>query len=137
MALSISVPHALSLSLARALVLVESSDRRNRELSLQLSLALSTPRRSPASLLSLPPTVLQRFRPITLERPKVLVPLVNVPLIEYTLEFLASNGVEVSLKTPSPSNSLTRCPTPKTWSLHPQLSTLNLNPAPYTIHPTP
>jgi len=46
--------------------------------------------------------VLQRFRPITLERPKVLVPLVNVPLIEYTLEFLASNGVEVSLKTRHP-----------------------------------
>jgi translation initiation factor eIF-2B subunit epsilon len=37
---------------------------------------------------------LQRFRPITLERPKVLLPLVNVPMIEYTLEFLASNGVE-------------------------------------------
>ena len=36
----------------------------------------------------------QRFRPITLERPKVLLPLVNVPMIEYTLEFLASNGVE-------------------------------------------
>lgn len=38
--------------------------------------------------------LLQRFRPITLERPKVLLPLVNVPMIEYTLEFLASNGVE-------------------------------------------
>ena len=35
-----------------------------------------------------------RFRPITLERPKTLLPLANVPMIEYTLEFLASNGVE-------------------------------------------
>ena len=36
----------------------------------------------------------QTFRPITLEKPKVLLPLVNVPMLEYTLEFLASNGVE-------------------------------------------
>ena len=36
----------------------------------------------------------QRFRPITLERPKALLPLANVPMIEYVLEFLASNGVE-------------------------------------------
>lgn len=34
------------------------------------------------------------FRPITIEFPKVLLPLVNVPMIEYTLEFLAQNGVE-------------------------------------------
>jgi len=34
------------------------------------------------------------FRPITLEGPKVLLPLVNVPMIEYTIEFLAQNGVE-------------------------------------------
>eukprot|EP01018_Ginkgo_biloba_P038992 Gb_36377 [translate_table: standard] len=36
----------------------------------------------------------QKFRPITLERPKVLLPLVNVPMIDYTLEWLASVGVE-------------------------------------------
>ncbi|KAG6468301.1 hypothetical protein ZIOFF_072927 [Zingiber officinale] len=35
-----------------------------------------------------------RFRPITLERPKVLLPLVNVPMIEYTLAWLDSVGVE-------------------------------------------
>ncbi|BDA43794.1 Translation initiation factor eIF-2B subunit epsilon [Coccomyxa sp. Obi] len=35
----------------------------------------------------------QRFRPITLERPKVLLPLVGVPLLDYTLEWLASNNV--------------------------------------------
>ncbi|KAG1674676.1 hypothetical protein FOA52_007200 [Chlamydomonas sp. UWO 241] len=36
----------------------------------------------------------QRFRPITVERPKALLPLVNVPLIEYTLQWLAMNKVE-------------------------------------------
>lgn len=36
----------------------------------------------------------QKFRPITLERPKVLLPLVNIPMIDYTLEWLASAGVE-------------------------------------------
>jgi translation initiation factor eIF-2B subunit epsilon len=34
------------------------------------------------------------FRPITWEQPKVLLPLVNVPMLEYTIEFLAQNGVE-------------------------------------------
>lgn len=34
------------------------------------------------------------FRPITLERPKVLLPLVNVPMINYTLTWLESAGVE-------------------------------------------
>jgi translation initiation factor eIF-2B subunit epsilon len=33
------------------------------------------------------------FRPMTLQSPKVLLPLVNVPMIEYTVEFLARNGV--------------------------------------------
>ncbi len=36
----------------------------------------------------------QRFRPITIERPKVLLPLVNVPMIEYALEWLAMNRVQ-------------------------------------------
>ena len=34
------------------------------------------------------------FRPMTWESPKVLLPLVNVPMLEYTVEFLAQNGVE-------------------------------------------
>ncbi len=34
---------------------------------------------------------LQRFRPMSLEKPKVLLPLVGVPMISYTLEWLASN----------------------------------------------
>ncbi|XP_057788646.1 uncharacterized protein LOC131005649 isoform X2 [Salvia miltiorrhiza] len=34
------------------------------------------------------------FRPITLERPKVLLPLVNAPMIEYTLAWLEAAGVE-------------------------------------------
>ncbi|XP_072960472.1 uncharacterized protein [Typha angustifolia] len=36
----------------------------------------------------------QKFRPITLERPKVLLPLVNSPMINYTLAWLESVGVE-------------------------------------------
>lgn len=36
----------------------------------------------------------QRFRPITVERPKVLLPLVNVPMLNWNLEWLASAGVE-------------------------------------------
>ncbi|KAK4184459.1 putative translation initiation factor eIF-2B subunit epsilon [Podospora australis] len=35
-----------------------------------------------------------RFKPFTLDKPRCLLPLVNVPVIEYTLEFLASNGVQ-------------------------------------------
>ncbi|KAL1557512.1 translation initiation factor eIF-2B subunit epsilon-like isoform X3 [Salvia divinorum] len=33
------------------------------------------------------------FRPVTLERPKVLLPLVNAPMIEYTLSWLEFAGV--------------------------------------------
>ena len=36
----------------------------------------------------------QRFRPFTAERPKALLPLVGVPLVEYALEWLCSSGVE-------------------------------------------
>ncbi|KNA21848.1 hypothetical protein SOVF_039570 [Spinacia oleracea] len=35
-----------------------------------------------------------KFRPITLERPKVLLPLVGIPMIDYSLEWLESAGVE-------------------------------------------
>lgn len=34
-----------------------------------------------------------KFVPFTLERPRCLLPLLNTPLIEYTLEFLANAGV--------------------------------------------
>jgi translation initiation factor eIF-2B subunit epsilon len=36
----------------------------------------------------------ETFRPISLEAPKVLLPLANVPMLEYSLEFLASSGVK-------------------------------------------
>ncbi|KAJ3219919.1 hypothetical protein HDU67_008448 [Dinochytrium kinnereticum] len=36
----------------------------------------------------------KRFMPLTLEKPRCLLPLMNVPLIEYTLEFLAVSGVQ-------------------------------------------
>ena len=36
----------------------------------------------------------KNFRPISLDRPKVLLPLVNAPMLNYTVEFLAQNGIE-------------------------------------------
>ncbi|KAL1924486.1 uncharacterized protein VTP21DRAFT_4140 [Calcarisporiella thermophila] len=36
----------------------------------------------------------ERFRPITIDKPRCLLPLCNVPLIEYTLESLVISGVE-------------------------------------------
>ncbi|CAJ2509233.1 Uu.00g142590.m01.CDS01 [Anthostomella pinea] len=35
-----------------------------------------------------------RFMPFAVEKPRCLLPLANTPLIEYTLEFLAMNGVQ-------------------------------------------
>ncbi|CAI4219589.1 unnamed protein product [Parascedosporium putredinis] len=35
-----------------------------------------------------------RFKPLSIETPRCLLPLANVPLIEYTLEFLSMNGVQ-------------------------------------------
>jgi hypothetical protein len=35
-----------------------------------------------------------RFRPFTAKQPKVLLPLVNVPMLEYALEFLCTNKVQ-------------------------------------------
>lgn len=35
-----------------------------------------------------------KFTPFTLERPRCLLPLANTPLLEYTLEFLSSAGVD-------------------------------------------
>ncbi|KAG2171432.1 hypothetical protein INT43_009093 [Umbelopsis isabellina] len=35
-----------------------------------------------------------RFMPLTYEKPRCLLPVCNVPLIEYTLEFLAISGVQ-------------------------------------------
>ncbi|KAL2752163.1 hypothetical protein ACRALDRAFT_2030386 [Sodiomyces alcalophilus JCM 7366] len=35
-----------------------------------------------------------RFQPLTIDKPRCLIPLANTPLIEYTLEFLAMNGVQ-------------------------------------------
>ncbi|KAI2467360.1 nucleotide-diphospho-sugar transferase [Annulohypoxylon bovei var. microspora] len=35
-----------------------------------------------------------RFHPFSIEKPRCLLPLANTPLIEYSLEFLAMNGVQ-------------------------------------------
>jgi NDP-sugar pyrophosphorylase family protein len=37
---------------------------------------------------------MQSFRPVSIERPKVLLSLANTPMIDYTLAWLARNGVE-------------------------------------------
>ncbi|XP_044482307.1 translation initiation factor eIF-2B subunit epsilon-like [Mangifera indica] len=50
--------------------------------------------RQPLQAILLADSFATKFRPITLERPKVLLPLVNVPMINYTLAWLESAGVE-------------------------------------------
>ena len=35
-----------------------------------------------------------RFRPLSLHQPRCLIPLLNIPLIEYALETLASSGIQ-------------------------------------------
>ncbi|CAL5185651.1 unnamed protein product [Lathyrus oleraceus] len=50
--------------------------------------------RVPLQAILLADSFTTKFRPITLERPKVLLPLVNVPMINYTLTWLESAGVE-------------------------------------------
>lgn len=48
----------------------------------------------PLQAVVLADSFIYRFLPITLEKPRALLPLVNAPLIDYTLQFLASGGVE-------------------------------------------
>jgi translation initiation factor eIF-2B subunit epsilon len=36
----------------------------------------------------------RRFLPVTLHHPRALLPVANVPLLEYTLEFLSASGVK-------------------------------------------
>ncbi|CAL5213283.1 unnamed protein product [Lathyrus oleraceus] len=50
--------------------------------------------RVPLQAILLADSFTTKFRPITLERPKVLLPLVNVPMINYTLTWLESAGIE-------------------------------------------
>ncbi|KAI5676430.1 hypothetical protein M9H77_07380 [Catharanthus roseus] len=50
--------------------------------------------RVPLQAILLADSFATKFRPITLERPKVLLPLVNAPMIDYTLAWLESAGVE-------------------------------------------
>ncbi|XP_078447976.1 trimeric LpxA-like enzyme isoform X2 [Wolffia australiana] len=50
--------------------------------------------RVPLQAILLADSFTQKFRPITLERPKVLLPLVGVPMIEYSMTWLESVGVK-------------------------------------------
>lgn len=54
----------------------------------------SNKREQPLQAVVLADSFSTSFRPLTLDRPKALCPLNNVPLIQYVLEFLASNAVE-------------------------------------------
>ncbi|KAI8921329.1 nucleotide-diphospho-sugar transferase [Powellomyces hirtus] len=50
----------------------------------------------------------ERFKPLTTDMPRCLMPLANVPLIEYTLEFLALSGVnEVIIICKAHSDAIT------------------------------
>ncbi|KAF2272152.1 translation initiation factor eIF-2B subunit epsilon [Westerdykella ornata] len=51
-------------------------------------------RESPLQAVILADPFETRFRPFTLEKPRCLLPLANIPLIEYTFEFLQNAGVE-------------------------------------------
>ncbi|XP_071702394.1 translation initiation factor eIF2B subunit epsilon-like [Rutidosis leptorrhynchoides] len=51
-------------------------------------------RRDPLQAILLADSFTTKFRPITLECPKVLLPLVNTPMIDYTLTWLESADVE-------------------------------------------
>ena len=51
-------------------------------------------RRTKLQALLLADSFTQNFRPITIESPKVLMPLCGVPLIDYALEWLEASGVE-------------------------------------------
>jgi dTDP-glucose pyrophosphorylase len=35
------------------------------------------------------------FRPCSLDKPKVLLPLLNMPMLDYVMEFLVAAGVQV------------------------------------------
>lgn len=35
-----------------------------------------------------------RFAPLSFEKPRVLLPLVNIPLLDYTLKFLSGAGMQ-------------------------------------------
>ena len=51
-------------------------------------------RRAPFQAVVLADSFNVTFRPFTLERPKALLPLCGVPMLEYTMEFLEAQGVE-------------------------------------------
>lgn len=48
----------------------------------------------PIKAIHLADSFITKFRPITLECPKVLLPLVNTPMINYTLAWFESTDIE-------------------------------------------
>lgn len=60
-----------------------------------------------------------RFMPLTAVKPRCLLPLANVPLIEYTLEFLAKAGVnEVYMMCSSHADQIDEYIQKSKWSTH-------------------
>ncbi|KAI2627683.1 nucleotide-diphospho-sugar transferase [Hypoxylon sp. NC1633] len=58
-----------------------------------------------------------RFQPFSVEKPRCLLPLANTPLIEYTFEFLAMNGVqEVFIYSSAHHDQIERYVNDSRWS---------------------
>ena len=51
-------------------------------------------REKPLQAILLADSFTSTFRPVSFERPKVLFPLANAPMLAYSLDFLASNNVK-------------------------------------------
>ncbi|CAN0204491.1 unnamed protein product, partial [Ectocarpus fasciculatus] len=68
------------------------------------------------------------FRPISSDMPKVLCPLVNVPMIDYTMEFLARNDVkEVFVFCVSHAKQLEEYLQSSTWAAHMEVRIITSN----------
>ncbi|OMO55344.1 hypothetical protein COLO4_36032 [Corchorus olitorius] len=79
--------------------------------------------RHPLQAILLADSFTTKFRPITLERPKVLLPLANIPMIDYTLAWLESAGVEeVFVFCCAHSKQVINYLENSEWSSHPNFS---------------
>ncbi|CAH0479455.1 unnamed protein product [Peronospora belbahrii] len=66
----------------------------HRRVAPNASVSDDTRREVPLQAVLFADSFTETFRPITLNFPKVLLPLANVPMLEYSLEFLAASGVQ-------------------------------------------
>lgn len=69
----------------------------------------------------------RKFPPITFEKPKMLLPLVNVPMIDYCLEFLISGGVkEIFVFCSSHADQIRRYLRESKWSSRQLIGTVRI-----------